>query len=332
VVIGLVILTYEGLEYVDDLACSIRAQRYPYLRVVFVDNGSRDGTPSRVRELLGPSATVLVNAENRGCAAGYNQGAAVLRDVDILAFLNQDVVLDPDYCSVIAGRMRVDARITALQPWVRFLHDPARTENCGHTVDSWLTTETVFHRQTVPLGEVPIGLMFTLTAPAVRRESFERLGGFDEALFVYYEDTDLSLRIWEMGGTVAFEPAAIVYHAQEGSAHHFADSWRRWLWTRNRLRLLWKHAQGPSEIGRAIVASAGAVALATSLLPRRKSEARAVAKGVWSLLGQWREIGTARRIAIQSRQMSLRDLTEAGVVRKPPGALSTIRRAWASRG
>lgn len=50
---------------------------------------------------------------------------------------------------------------------------------------------------------------------AVRREVWERLGGFDPVYFAYCEDVDLSLRAWQSGLRVVFEPAAQVVHHYE---------------------------------------------------------------------------------------------------------------------
>ena len=37
----------------------------------------------------------------------------------------------------------------------------------------------------------------------VRRDAYEAIGGFDEGLFLYCEDTDLCLRLWQAGRSVA---------------------------------------------------------------------------------------------------------------------------------
>ena len=44
----------------------------------------------------------------------------------------------------------------------------------------------------------------------VRRDAFEAIGGFDEGLFLYCEDTDLCARLWAAGWMVRFEPAAVL--------------------------------------------------------------------------------------------------------------------------
>jgi GT2 family glycosyltransferase len=52
----------------------------------------------------------------------------------------------------------------------------------------------------------------------VRREVYEAIGGFDEGLFLYCEDTDLCLRVWEAGHRVRFEPGALVRHVGGASS------------------------------------------------------------------------------------------------------------------
>ncbi|KKW37198.1 MAG: Glycosyl transferase family 2, partial [Candidatus Giovannonibacteria bacterium GW2011_GWA2_53_7] len=53
----------------------------------------------------------------------------------------------------------------------------------------------------------------------VRRELYERLGGFDEGFVMYFEDTDLCRRAWESGARVVYHPEVVMvhYHRREGA-------------------------------------------------------------------------------------------------------------------
>jgi N-acetylglucosaminyl-diphospho-decaprenol L-rhamnosyltransferase len=67
-------------------------------------------------------------------------------------------------------------------------------------------------------------------ALVVRRQAWERVGGFEPAYFMYGEDLDLGLRLWSGGWAVGVEPNARVEHAYE-----FAKGERKWfLLERNR--------------------------------------------------------------------------------------------------
>jgi GT2 family glycosyltransferase len=324
--IALIVLTYQGTLFLDRLLPSLSAQTYPYYRIVVVDNGSTDGTIEQVNRRLGAQAQIISNPTNLGCATGYNIGAAACADEDVLCFLNQDIVLDPDYCRAIATRLEADPEAVALQPLVRCLDNPNLVENCGHTADIWLTTRTIGHLMAPNTFDVPTGLLFTLTAPAVRRKWFEALRGFDESLFVYYEDTDLSLRIWEAGGRVVFEPHALVEHQQEGSSSAFPDEWRAFLWSRNRVQLLWKHASRPSDYARALLVT-GAVLTALPLLAvLRPRIGIAVARGLGTALVRLLKIQRDKGKA-PTRQ-TFTALRDAGVLRPSDGVLTALRRAF----
>ena len=96
-----------------------------------------------------------------------------------------------------------------------------------------------------PVGEAPgapVEVPFASGAAlAVRREAWERAGGFDERYFMYGEDLDLSLRLWLGGWAVGIAPAARVEHDYD-----FAKGGRKWfLLERNRWWTILSDYPGP---------------------------------------------------------------------------------------
>ena len=51
----------------------------------------------------------------------------------------------------------------------------------------------------------------------IRRDAFERLGGFDERFFVYLEDLDLSMRVRAAGGKCLYVAEATAHHVGGGT-------------------------------------------------------------------------------------------------------------------
>lgn len=88
-------------------------------------------------------------------------------------------------------------------------------------------------------------------AVLLRRSYLEQTGGFDERLFLYYEDLELSIRGAAMGWRYRLEPASVVEHrhAASFSADPAGISARR---ERNRLAVLVRHGR-PAQVATAVV-------------------------------------------------------------------------------
>ncbi len=74
---------------------------------------------------------------------------------------------------------------------------------------------------------------------AMRRETFERLGGFDAGYFLYCEDVDLCLRARQLGLAVELLPQLRISHAANRDTRR---KWRHFLWHLGSLLRLWRSA------------------------------------------------------------------------------------------
>ncbi|HTO95234.1 MAG TPA: galactosyltransferase-related protein, partial [Bacteroidota bacterium] len=79
-------------------------------------------------------------------------------------------------------------------------------------------------------------------AMAVRREVFERAGGFDETYFMYYEDVDLCARIRRLGHEVHILDAGEIVHLKGGSQPHGMPPALREEFRRSQLRYYTRYA------------------------------------------------------------------------------------------
>ncbi len=74
-----------------------------------------------------------------------------------------------------------------------------------------------------------------------RRDLFERLGGLDEAFFLYWEDADYCRRVLDAGLHTIYVPTAIVHHSVGASSSHNPELAIRAFHT-SALRMYRKHA------------------------------------------------------------------------------------------
>jgi N-acetylglucosaminyl-diphospho-decaprenol L-rhamnosyltransferase len=224
--VAAVVVTYNGLPHVE-----LALESLAGLETVVVDHGSTDGTVDVVRKRF-PAVTV-VEQENRGLAAGWNRGIRETSAPYVLV-LNSDAWLVGDaaerlvrFAEGIPRAAWIAPRLLnpdgTLQPSVRGFPTPWR-----------LATEYLFLRKLAPRSrllnafygggfrhdEVREVEFAKAAAFLIRREAFEEVGPFDEAFFLFSEETDWSYRAKKAGWRTLFLPEAEAVHV--GGA-----SWRR---------------------------------------------------------------------------------------------------------
>ena len=171
-------------------------------KVIVVD----DGSPLELAPLDG--ALVVRREHSGGPAAARNTGAALV-DTEFILFVDADTHWKDD--AVVMFGHFADSRVAAVAPRVCSVDGPSlleRYETAESPLD--LGTEPARVRPNTRVSYVPAAAL------AVRRSTFEQLGGFDES-FRYGEDVDFVWRAVEAGHVVRYEPLAEVTHRPRGS-------------------------------------------------------------------------------------------------------------------
>lgn len=195
--IDLVYVTYNSEKWIAQCFDSILDSDYDLkqVNVFVVDNASTDKTvnvlQSRKSNMLDKLAsyTVIHNRRNEGFGKGNNIGFSKGCS-EFVCFFNIDTKLFRDTLSVLVDTLSHAEKDAALWELRQFpfehpkMYDPVSMET------NWCS-----------------GAAF-----AVRREVFSKVNGFDEALFMYVEDVDLSWRIRCHGYKLKYIPSARIYH------------------------------------------------------------------------------------------------------------------------
>lgn len=213
------------------------------IRVIVIDNASTDGSAEAAAGRAG--VALRVNDANRGFGAACNQGAA-LGASPLILFLNPDTIASPAAVAALAGAL---ARTPAAG-----IAGPALTDPDGRIVPTCSALPRWRDLVGRALGLDRLGLVATAFLPArggpvgqvmgaclmIRRDLFERLGGFDERFFLYFEEVDLSRRALDRGALSLYAPEVRVVHVGRGSSDGI-KSRRLHLWLVSRLRYARKH-------------------------------------------------------------------------------------------
>jgi GT2 family glycosyltransferase/ubiquinone/menaquinone biosynthesis C-methylase UbiE len=192
---------------------------YPNMEVLIVDNGSSDGSVDKACELM-PSIRVVRLEENQGYAGGCNRGAEVA-DGEYLVFLNDDTEVAPRWLQHLVDAVQADPGYGACQPKILSLRDKDSFEYSGAGGGLMDMYGYPFSRGRL-MSEVerdegqyddPVEIFWASgVAMFVRRDTFQKVHGFDETFFAYMEEIDLSWRIQLLGQRIAYVPQSVVYH------------------------------------------------------------------------------------------------------------------------
>jgi GT2 family glycosyltransferase len=213
---------------------SLKRQTRQNFEVIVVDNSGAEKAALTLQSAgLDGCAKVLHNPRNVGFGAAINQAMAVSAS-PYLATLNDDAAAHPEWLDEMlhALEQRPDAGMCA--PQVRLFGED-RIDSAGMLVGRDGSSKQRGHGR--PPGAFPVAeeILFPSGCAALyRRAMLEQLGGFDEAFFLYCEDTDLGLRARWAGWKCLYAPRAVVEHHYSHSAGA-ASALKAYYVERNRL-------------------------------------------------------------------------------------------------
>jgi hypothetical protein len=230
-----VVLAYNN--YGDTAEClrSLRAATHHPLGVIVVDNGSTDGTASRLMEEF-PEVTVVSTGSNLGVAGGFNAGVvpALQAGADYVLILNNDTIVAPDMPALLVQAAQSDLDIAILMPKILYEGDRGRIWSAGAQYRRFPPAIVMRGLDQADDGRFDTSqpIEFAPTCGLLlSRHAFERVGLFDDGYFFYFDDWDFSLRTRRAGLKIWFVPAARLYHKvsrtiqQKGRPPFF---WRTW--------------------------------------------------------------------------------------------------------
>jgi GT2 family glycosyltransferase len=236
-----VVVAYGHAPQLPATLRSIMARQYPAdkLQVVVVDNGG--GESAAVARTEAPTALVLEPGRNLGFAGGCNFAVA-RSSAENIVLVNPDVELRPGCLRALVTALR-DPSVGVAGAKLLF---PAGNivQHAGGTLDLplALTSHRGHSAPDAPAYDQPTDVAYvTGAALAARRDTWTRLGGFDEAFApAYYEEVDLCFRARQAGLRVRYAPAAVALHGETSSLGGKSVAFYR-LYHANRLRFLFKH-------------------------------------------------------------------------------------------
>jgi GT2 family glycosyltransferase len=207
--ISVVVCSYNGARTIGDCLQGLREIQYPDFEVIIVDDGSTDSTAAISKRYgFAPITTAqsgLSHARNVGLHAASGE---------IVAYIDDDARPDPHWLTHLAITFLRTDHVGVGGPNIAPAGDGDVAECVanapGGPVHVLLSDREAEH--------IPGCNM------AFRKASLEAIDGFDPQFRKAGDDVDICWRLREAGGTLGFNPAAVVWHHRRNSVHAY---WRQ---------------------------------------------------------------------------------------------------------
>lgn len=246
--IGVVTVTYNGAEVLDDFFQSVQLQTSSNYHLYVVDNASSDQTLEKIAfaQSQNNAISLINNQVNVGVAEGNNQGIkrALEDGCDAVLLLNNDTTFESTFFSSLADSM-VKHNDQILVPKI-YYHDKPNIIWCaGGELQLWRG----YGAKHLGLNEIDNSQNNTrriidyspTCAMLIRASVFEKVGFMDEKYFVYCDDTDFCIRAKLAGIPLTYDPDMSLWH-KVSSICGLNSPFSIQMSTRNRIYMIKKFA------------------------------------------------------------------------------------------
>ena len=216
--VSVVIVNHNGKDFVHNCIESILKNNYNNYEIIVVDNYSMDDSVRFLKEkyssLLNPVKIVELE-KNFGPAKARNEGVKIAGG-EYIGFLDNDTEVHPNWMIEAIKDFEKDKELGVIQCKLLLLKEPGKIDCVGEYIgqNGFLVQRAKYREIDNGQYDEKVEILAAKSAGMfIRRDIFNRIGGFDEDYYIYMEETDLCWRSWLSNYKVRFCPMSIVYHA-----------------------------------------------------------------------------------------------------------------------
>lgn len=234
--IGFITYGKSTAKYLPYFLPSLKAQTYNDFKLLAIDDSEKDINENSIyiKDNF-PEIDLRREDENIGFAKAYNImiNQAIDAGADYFLALNPDMIFETNLIEELANAMKADKKIGAIQP--KILKWDFNNNLKTKTVDSYgIVCDQKFRFRDDGQGKIDEGINFEnsdifgftgaavlLNLKAIQDVAFDNCGRkeyFDELMFMYKEDCDLSLRLRLAGWRIILAPTAVAYHNRSAAS------------------------------------------------------------------------------------------------------------------
>lgn len=230
--LSVIILSYNTKPLLKDCLGSIIQNLIPNTEIIVVDNGSKDGSVEEIKkfklkiEKLDCKFKIILNKTNLGFAKGNNQ-ALRYASGKLVFFLNSDTIIKDGAIEKLTQYLIKHPDVAAVSPLLLNEDGTIQKDPCYLRFPSPLFTLVYYNKLLRKITdrffpkiiysttdfETPTEVdQLSGAALMIRKDIFEKIGGFNENFEHFFEDVDLSWRLKKASYSLVLVPESKVIH------------------------------------------------------------------------------------------------------------------------
>lgn len=214
--VSVLILTFDHTDFLKGCLDTALKSDYPNLEFIVSDNGSKDDIVGFVKKnYLNKKIKVVRIEENRGLTGGFNFGFKFCSGRYIM-LLSNDTKLEKDAISLMVNMAEKDTLVGIVSPKIIQMRNPKYLHHAG----SFMTYFGLLYHYGILQNKdkkeyQKAYYIFSCNGAGflIRKKAAKFCGLFEEDFFYFYDDSDLSHRIWLAGYTIVYCPKANLWHS-----------------------------------------------------------------------------------------------------------------------
>ena len=238
--VSVIIPNYNGIAFLDSVLGSLEGQTARNFEVIFVDNGSTDGSCSFVAGNYS-WVHIIELPENYGFCRAVNEGIRAAKAPYVL-LLNNDTEVAEDFVEQMLSAIRRHKNAFSCAARMVQYHDRDRLDDAGNYYCALGWSFARGKGKDIHTYEKEEQIFAACGGAAIyRKKMLEKIGYFDEEHFAYLEDTDIGYRARIYGYENWYAPEALVYHVGSGTSGSKYNPFKVKLAARNNIYLNYKN-------------------------------------------------------------------------------------------
>lgn len=283
--IGIVTVLFNSDSVLPGFFESLSQQRGIRYKLYVIDNSPKDSGTAICRSMAtryGIDADIIFNNENRGVAAGNNQGitAALADHCDLILLCNNDVEFGPTTIAQLQSVVITENERIAV-PKILYYGAPDMLWYAGGHFNLWKGTTAHDDGDSIDDGRHD-EQRYVQYAPTcfmlIHADVFQSVSLMDEEYFVYYDDADFAMRLFRMDFRILYVPSARVLHKVSSLTGGSKSDFVVYYMNRNKIYFIRKHLPKILQII-AVGYTLATRIVRTCIIPARLSQV--MWRGIW---------------------------------------------------